>query len=230
MHKKYFWHTICKMYITLTSPFPVKYFLSLKFFIMKKLCLAASIAACLMVLVNIGYAQEKVSMASAKTAPLPKPIAEKVAPQAAGTVADIVLGSKVHSTLAIALKSAGLIETLKGAGPFTVFAPTNDAFSKIPAAALDNLLKPENKEVLGKVLTAHVVSGTLKAADILAAIKTGNGTATLATVSGDKLTATLEGDKVKLTDSAGNTALVSTADLGADNGVVHVIDAVLAAK
>jgi uncharacterized surface protein with fasciclin (FAS1) repeats len=147
-----------------------------------------------------------------------------------GTVADVIGASKAHSTLSTALKAAGLTDALKGAGPFTVFAPTNDAFAKVPAAALDNLLKPENKETLSKVLTTHVVAGSLKAADILAAIKAGNGTASFSSLSGEKLTASAEGDKVKITDSAGNVAIVSTADIGADNGVIHVIDNVLAGK
>jgi uncharacterized surface protein with fasciclin (FAS1) repeats len=147
-----------------------------------------------------------------------------------GTVADVIGASKAHSTLSTALKAAGLTDALKGAGPFTVFAPTNDAFAKVPAAALDNLLKAENKETLSKVLTTHVVAGSLKAADILAAIKAGNGTASFSSLSGEKLTASLEGGKVKITDSAGNVAIVSTADIGADNGVIHVIDNVLAGK
>jgi uncharacterized surface protein with fasciclin (FAS1) repeats len=207
-------------------------FLFLKFLIMKKLCTTATVAVSLILLSSLSYAQEKVSPAMAKATPVAKTAAvEAVAVKAqGGTVADVVAASKAHSTLLVALKSAGLVETLKGAGPFTVFAPTNDAFSKIPAAALDNLLKPENKETLSKVLTGHVVSGAVKAEDILSAIKAGNGTATFATVNGDKLTATAEGGKVKLTDSAGNAAFVSSADLGADNGVVHVIDAVLAGK
>jgi uncharacterized surface protein with fasciclin (FAS1) repeats len=207
-------------------------FLFLKFLIMKKLCTTATVAVSLILLSSMSYAQEKVSPAMAKTSPVTKIAAiETVAVKAqGGTIADVVAASKAHSTLLVALKSAGLVETLKGAGPFTVFAPTNDAFSKIPAAALDNLLKPENKETLSKVLTGHVVSGAVKAEDILAAIKAGNGTASFATVNGDKLTATSEGGKVKLTDSAGNAAFVSTADVAADNGVIHIIDAVLAGK
>ena len=199
---------------------------------MKKLCTTATMAVSLILLSSMSYAQEKVTTAMAKTAPAAKvaPIESVAVKAQGGTIADVVAASKAHSTLLIALKSAGLVETLKGAGPFTVFAPTNDAFSKVPAAALDNLLKPENKEALSKVLTGHVVSGAIKAQDILAAIKEGNGTASFATVNGDKLTATSEGGKVKLTDSAGNAAFVSTADVAANNGVIHVIDAVLAGK
>jgi uncharacterized surface protein with fasciclin (FAS1) repeats len=218
---------------SLAIPSPSKnIFLFLKFLIMKKLCTTASMAVSLILLSNMSFAQEKITTANIKPAAVAK--AASTMPMAnqtqGGTVADIVAGSKAHSTLLVALKSAGLVETLKGAGPFTVFAPTNDAFSKIPAAALDNLLKPENKETLSKVLTGHVVSGAIKAEDIITAIKTGNGTASYATVNGDKLTATTEGGKVKLTDSAGNAAFLSTAEIVADNGMVHVIDIVLAGK
>jgi uncharacterized surface protein with fasciclin (FAS1) repeats len=207
-------------------------FLFLKFLIMKKLCMTASMAVSLILLVSVSYAQEKTNTAMAKSTPATSVAAVKseAVKVQGSTIADVVAASKSHSTLLVALKSAGLVETLKGAGPFTVFAPTNDAFSKIPAAALDNLLKPENKDALSKVLTGHVVSGIIKAEDILAAIKAGNGTASFATVNGDKLTATAEGGKVKLTDSAGNAAFVSTADVAADNGVIHIIDAVLAGK
>jgi uncharacterized surface protein with fasciclin (FAS1) repeats len=218
---------------SLTIPSPSKnIFLFLKFLIMKKLFPTAYMAASLILLSSISYAQEKVSTANVKTAAVSKasPAISMASQTQGGSVADIVAGSKAHSTLLVALKSAGLVETLKGAGPFTVFAPTNDAFSKIPTASLDNLLKPENKEILSKVLTGHVVSGAVKAEDILAAIKAGNGTATFATINGDKLTAITEGGKIKLTDSAGNAAFVSSTEIAADNGVVHVIDAVLAGK
>jgi uncharacterized surface protein with fasciclin (FAS1) repeats len=199
---------------------------------MKKLCTTASIAVSLILCASISFAQEKINTTTAKTAVVSKtePTLSMNNKTQKGTIADVVSGSKDHSTLLVTLKSAGLVETLKGAGPFTVFAPTNDAFSKIPTAALDNLLKPENKDILSKVLTGHVVSGSIKAEDILAAIKTGNGSASFATVNGDKLTATMEGGKVKLTDSAGNAAYVSNADVAADNGVIHIIDAVLAGK
>ncbi len=223
----------------LTKPFSV-FFLFLKSFIMKKFCLSTSMVASFILFVSLGFAQQKMAVAKAKNEVTTTSQSAKVAitnPQPtmasqaqSGTVADIVGTSKDHSTLLVALKSAGLVETLKGAGPFTVFAPTNDAFSKVPAAALDNLLKPENKDALSKVLGNHLVAGNLKAEDIISAIKTGGGTATYSTTNGDKLTATLDGAKVKLTDSGGNIAFVTTANLAADNGVVHVIDAVLSGK
>ena len=145
-------------------------------------------------------------------------------------VVDIAMGSKDHTTLVAAVKAADLVTTLKGKGPFTVFAPTNAAFDKLPEGTVATLLKPENKAKLVKILTYHVFSGNLSSADVVAAIKKGNGKAVLTTISGDKLTATLEGSKVKLTDEAGNVAHVVAADMKGSNGVVHVIDAVVLPK
>ena len=145
-------------------------------------------------------------------------------------VVDIAIGSADHTTLVAAVKAADLVTTLKGKGPFTVFAPTNAAFSKLPAGTVENLLKPENKAQLAKILTYHVVSGNLDAAAVVAAIKSGNGKAVVTTVSGGKLTASLDKDKVKLTDEAGNSSFVTVADLKGSNGVVHVIDSVVLPK
>ncbi|MHC1732278.1 MAG: fasciclin domain-containing protein [Bacteroidales bacterium] len=142
-------------------------------------------------------------------------------------VVDIAVGSADHTTLVAAVKAADLVATLKSEGPFTVFAPTNDAFDKLPEGTVANLLKPENKAQLAKILTYHVVSGNLDAAAVLAAIKKGDGKVVLTTVSGGKLTASLDMDKVKLTDEAGNSAFVTAADLKGTNGVIHVIDAVV---
>jgi len=145
-------------------------------------------------------------------------------------VVDIAIGSKDHTTLVAAVKAADLVTTLKGKGPFTVFAPTNAAFDKLPKGTVESLLKPENKAQLSKILTYHVVSGNLDAAGVVEAIKKGNGTVVLTTVSGGKLTVTLEGEKVKLTDESGNSAYVIVADLKGSNGVVHVIDGVVLPK
>lgn len=131
------------------------------------------------------------------------------------------------STLVAAVKAAGLVDTLNGAGPFTVFAPTNSAFSALPAGTVDTLLKPENKAQLTGVLTYHVVSGKVMAADLIRQIKAGGGKAMLTTVQGAQLTASLAGDKVIVTDAAGGSATVNTADVKQSNGVVHVIDKVL---
>jgi len=145
-------------------------------------------------------------------------------------VVDIAIGSADHTTLVAAVKAADLVTTLKGNGPFTVFAPTNVAFNKLPEGTVAGLLKPESKAQLAKILTYHVVSGNLDAAAVTAAIKSGNGKAVVTTVSGGKLTVSLDNGKVKLVDENGNAAYVTAADLKGSNGVVHVIDAVVLPK
>jgi uncharacterized surface protein with fasciclin (FAS1) repeats len=149
---------------------------------------------------------------------------------AADTVVDLAIGSKDHTTLVAAVTAAGLVDTLKGAGPFTVFAPTNDAFAALPAGTVDTLLKPESKDQLTKILTCHVVPAAAMAADVAKMITDGGGTAKIMTVGGCELTAKVEGDKVMITDEAGGTATVTAADLKASNGVIHVIDKVLLPK
>ena len=145
-------------------------------------------------------------------------------------VVDIAIGSPDHTTLVAAVKAADLVGTLKSKGPFTVFAPTNDAFGKLPAGTVETLLKPENKAKLAGILTYHVVAGNLMASDVVAAIKKGKGKAVVTTVNGGKLTITMMGDKVMITDANGNSAHVVAADLKGTNGVVHVIDSVLLPK
>jgi uncharacterized surface protein with fasciclin (FAS1) repeats len=135
--------------------------------------------------------------------------------------------SKDHTTLVAAVKAAGLVATLEGKGPFTVFAPTNAAFEKLPAGTVDTLLKPENKEKLAGILTYHVVAGKWTAEQFAEKIKASNGTAELKTVNGETLTAKLDGDSIVLTDEKGGTAKVTTADVLQSNGVIHVIDTVL---
>ncbi|TLV03424.1 fasciclin domain-containing protein [Dyadobacter luticola] len=137
------------------------------------------------------------------------------------------VNSKDHTTLVAAVKAAGLVETLSGPGPFTVFAPTNKAFDKLPKGTVDNLVKPENKEMLTGILTYHVVAGKMSAEDLMKAIESGSGKATLKTVAGGTLTAMQKGKKIVLTDAKGNTATVTTADVFQSNGVIHVIDTVL---
>ena len=146
------------------------------------------------------------------------------------TVVDVAVGSKDHTTLVAAVKAAGLVATLQGAGPFTVFAPTNAAFAKLPAGTVENLLKPENKATLTKILTYHVVAGNLDAATVLKAIADGKGKAVVKTVSGGSLTASVKNGKVILTDETGATATVTVTDLKAGNGVIHVIDSVVMPK
>ena len=145
-------------------------------------------------------------------------------------VVDIAIGSPDHTTLVAAVKAADPVGTLKSKGPFTVFAPTNDAFGKLPAGTVETLLKPENKAKLAGILTYHVVAGNLMASDVVAAIKKGKGKAVVTTVNGGKLTITMMGDKVMITDANGNSAHVVAADLKGTNGVVHVIDSVLLPK
>ncbi len=131
------------------------------------------------------------------------------------------------TTLVSAVKAAGLVETLSGPGPFTIFAPTNDAFNKLPAGTVDTLVKPENKADLTKILTYHVVPGKYDSKRIAKLIKKGHGTATLKTVQGEDLTLKMDGSNLVITDAKGGTATVTTANVYQSNGVVHVIDSVL---
>lgn len=138
--------------------------------------------------------------------------------------------SKDHTTLVAAVKAAELVETLSGEGPFTVFAPTNAAFKKLPAGTVEGLLKPESKAALSGILTYHVISGKVSAADVIAGIKAGGGKFVAKTVAGGELTFTMKGKKVQLTDANGGKAFVTIADVNQSNGVIHVIDAVLLPK
>jgi uncharacterized surface protein with fasciclin (FAS1) repeats len=142
-------------------------------------------------------------------------------------IVDNAVNSKDHTTLVAAVKAAGLVDTLKSAGPFTVFAPTNTAFSALPAGTVDTLLKPENKGTLTQVLTYHVVPGKVDAAALAQQIQAGGGKAMLKTASGGTLTATMRGKDVLITDAKGNGAVVTTADVYQSNGVIHVVDKVL---
>ena len=142
-------------------------------------------------------------------------------------IVDNAVNSADHTTLVAAVKAAGLVDTLKGAGPFTVFAPTNEAFAKLPAGTVDTLLKPENKELLSKILTYHVVAGRLSAAQIKKMVKADGGSATLKTVEGGTLTATMDNGDLVLKDEKGMEAHITIANVFQSNGVIHVIDTVL---
>ncbi len=146
------------------------------------------------------------------------------------SVVEIAVGSSDHTTLVAAVKAAGLVETLSGKGPFTVFAPTNAAFGALPAGTVETLLKTENKGLLTTVLTYHVVAGNFDSKAILKAIKKGKGKATLKTVQGGTLTAKLDGSSVVLMDEKGGMSKVSVVDLKGSNGVIHVIDTVVMPK
>src|SRR5450755_2415893 len=137
------------------------------------------------------------------------------------------VNSADHTTLVAAVKAAGLVETLEGPGPFTVFAPTNEAFNKLPAGTVDNLVKPENKDMLTKILTYHVVAGKLSASDLKKQIKEGHGQASLKTVSGGTLIATMQGDHIVLKDEKGDMSTVTISNVNQSNGVIHVVDTVL---
>ncbi|PTQ64378.1 putative surface protein with fasciclin (FAS1) repeats [Sphingomonas sp. PP-CE-3G-477] len=146
------------------------------------------------------------------------------------TIVDNASAAPNLSTLVAAVKAAGLVGTLSGPGPFTVFAPTNDAFGRLAPGMVDTLLKPENKASLTKVLTYHVVPGVITADDLRQRITAGGGTATLTTVEGDPITATLVGAVIALTDVNGNKSYVETADVRQSNGVVHVVNGVIVPK
>ncbi|WP_309866898.1 fasciclin domain-containing protein [Luteibacter sp. 1214] len=137
------------------------------------------------------------------------------------------VNSKDHTTLVAAVKAAGLVDTLSGPGPFTVFAPTNEAFNALPAGTIDTLVKPENKATLTKILTYHVVSGRYTASDLMALVAKGNGKASLTTVQGEPLTVMQSGKTLEVTDAKGGVAHVTIGDVLQSNGVIHVVDKVL---
>ncbi len=142
-------------------------------------------------------------------------------------IVDNAVNSKDHTTLVAAVKAAGLVDTLKGPGPFTVFAPTNEAFAALPAGTVDTLLKPENKPTLTKILTYHVVPGRISTAELMKMIKMGHGQATLKTVAGESLIAKMAGHGITLTDEKGNVAHITIANVYQSNGVIQVIDTVM---
>ena len=191
---------------------------------MKQLLIAASVAvllsACAGGMSNSG-------MTSSQMSGGPSVMVGGAAMLPTKDIIDNAVNSKDHTTLVAAVKAAGLVETLKTPGPFTVFAPTNAAFDALPAGTVATLLKPENKATLTKILTAHVVSGKLDAAALAQRVKAGNGRATLTTVSGDALVVTTSGSNVMVTDEKGGTAMVSIANVYQSNGVIHVVNKVL---
>ena len=168
---------------------------------------------------------------SAVTAPVFAQVTVGGAPMyASKDIIDNAVNSKDHTTLVAAVKAAGLVETLKGPGPFTVFAPTNDAFAALPAGTVDTLLKPENKATLTGILTYHVVAGKVDAAALSKAIADGKGKAMIKTVAGGTLTAMKSSTGITVTDEKGGSAKVTIADVYQSNGVIHVVDKVLLPK
>lgn len=178
---------------------------------MKKIFLMLASA----LIVGSAFAQEKTVIVGGATMYPSKNIIENA------------VNSKVHTTLVAAVKAAGLVETLQGAGPFTVFAPTNAAFGKLPKGTVETLVKPENKSTLTSILTYHVIAGKFNAKDIFKLIKKGKGKAEIKTVQGGILTASLQGKKLVITDAKGGKSYVTIADVNQSNGVIHVIDTVV---
>lgn len=150
----------------------------------------------------------------------------KAAAPASPNIVQTAVSTGVHTTLVAAVKAAGLVDTLSSPGPFTVFAPTDTAFAKLPDGTVAALVKPENKGTLTTILTYHVVPGTVTSTDLVALIKRHSGTATITTLSGGKLKARLSGDKIVMTDAKGGVTAVTTADVRTSNGVIHVTDGV----
>lgn len=179
---------------------------------MKKTLLA--LAACALALVPVANAQKNPTVGGAPM------FADK-------TIVANAVNSPIHKTLVAAVKAAGLVDTLNSPGPFTVFAPTDDAFAKLPAGTVETLVKPENKATLTKILTYHVMPGKITAKDLKMWIKKGNGSYSGKTVEGGMLTFTEEMGKIKITDEKGGSAWITTANVMQSNGVIHVIDTVL---
>lgn len=146
------------------------------------------------------------------------------------TIVGVAVGNENFSTLVTAVKAAGLVETLSGPGPFTVFAPTNDAFAKLPEGTVGTLVKPENKAMLTDILTYHVVSGKIMASDVVAAIKANNGSFETNTVEGEKITLMMDGQNVVIKDAKGGKSVIIMTDVAASNGVIHAIDTVIMPK
>ncbi|NJM52550.1 MAG: fasciclin domain-containing protein [Blastocatellia bacterium] len=187
---------------------------------MKKL-----VFAFLLSVISIGFANAQ--MMEKKMEKTGNPMVGGAAMFKTKDIVDNAVNSKDHTTLVAAVQAAGLVETLKSAGPFTVFAPTNDAFGKLPAGTVETLVKPENKETLTKILTYHVVAGNIDSKAIAKAIKKGKGKATLKTVSGGTLTAMMMGKDLYLMDEKGGKSKVTIADVKQSNGVIHVVDTVV---
>jgi uncharacterized surface protein with fasciclin (FAS1) repeats len=200
---------------------------------MKKLVLAGAVAtllsACAGGMHSMGEMSSSDAMMSHSSSKMGMaPVMVGGAPMyASKDIIDNAVNSKDHTTLVAAVKAAGLVDTLKGPGPFTVFAPTNQAFAALPAGTVDTLLKPANKPTLVKVLTYHVVPGRYDAAALMQMIKAGNGRATLTTANGETLIAMMRGSDVVVMDHKGDVATVTTADVYQSNGVIHVVDKVL---
>ncbi len=190
-------------------------------------CLPMTNARRVMLAAVAAVAMGVAGMASAQMGAASDPMVGGAAMYPTKNIVQNAMKSKDHTTLVAAVKAAGLAPTLAGAGPFTVFAPTNEAFDKLPPGTVATLVKPESKATLVKILTYHVVAGRMTSTDIAAAIQAGGGRATLTTVEGEPLTASMDGDKLVLTDAKGGMSTVTIPDVIQSNGVIHVVDTVL---
>lgn len=196
---------------------------------MKKLLLSLSVIA-MISFTSCKNNESKESEAKQDEAAMEAETSKEEVEEAPQTVVEIAVGNENFTTLVTAVKAAELVETLSSEGPFTVFAPTNDAFAKLPEGTVATLVEPENKEQLTGILTYHVVSGKFMAADVVKAIEENDGSFTIPTVQGGELVATLDGENVVITDANGNTSTVVMVDVDASNGVIHAIDAVVMPK
>lgn len=178
-------------------------------------------------LISCGEAKKDKNSEEVSGTEMTENINVKKTPAVPETIVGVASGNENFSTLVAAVQAADLVGTLSSEGPFTVFAPTNDSFSKLPEGTVENLLKPENKAALINLLTYHVVAGKFPAASVIDAINTNDGSFVVETVQGDKLTLSLDGENVKLIDAQGNASTVIMADVEASNGVIHAIDAVV---
>jgi uncharacterized surface protein with fasciclin (FAS1) repeats len=187
------------------------------------------VGVCALVLIGISgvAAQDSMSMKQDSMSMKQDPMVGGAAMYPTKNIVENAVNSADHTTLVAAVKAAGLVDTLQGPGPFTVFAPTNEAFAKLPAGTVDTLVKPENKEILTRILTYHVVSGHLSTSDLTRMIKDGHGKAELTTVSGGKLWAMEKGGKIELKDEKGDVATITIPNVYQSNGVIQVVDTVL---
>jgi uncharacterized surface protein with fasciclin (FAS1) repeats len=198
--------------------------------------LSVAVVAAALLVGTTAFAQDGKMKGKDKIAKTEKPMQEKTIMVGGAemypskNIVENASKSKAHTTLVAAVKAAGLVETLSGQGPFTVFAPTNKAFETLPEGTVETLLKPENKAALKGILTYHVVAGKVSASDVLALIEKNNGRAAVTTVAGGTLTFYTEDGDVYIEDENGNNAIVTIADVNQSNGVIHVIDAVLLPK
>jgi uncharacterized surface protein with fasciclin (FAS1) repeats len=191
---------------------------------MKKVLLNLTVLLCLFLM---ACANGKEANTQDQTMESPAPAEAEMMDEKLPTVVEVAMSNKDFSTLVAAVKAADLVETLNGEGPFTVFAPVNAAFAKLPEGTVESLLEMENKATLQGILTYHVVAGSFKAADVLAAIKDSDGSFAVSTVQGGTLLASLNDGKVILTDEKGNSSTVIMTDVEAANGVIHAIDSVV---